>query len=87
MARRRVPDAPPVGRDDILPAGRVRQGMWMVDPETGEWACVKQFSRNGFRCTGFGKVRENPVLVSLHRLGGREFDPTEPITVRVSDTD
>lgn len=73
----------PTGQDQVVLAGAVRAGMWMIDPETGEWALVKQFEKRRYLSEGAGKV--SPVCLSLRRLGAREMDPETPVTVRVPD--
>lgn len=84
MPRRRS-ETLPAGRDEVVAAGGVRHGMWMIDPVTGEWARVKEFRHPGFACTGFGGQSRSKVTLSLWRLGQREVEVDALVTVRVSD--
>lgn len=82
MARRRLEGAPPVGRDATVAVSRVRDGMWIVDPETGEWANVKQSGRMNV-CTGFGG--QPKWALSLRTLGAREMSMDTAIQIRVGE--
>lgn len=82
MARRRRKAAPPVGADVSMTAGAVRENMWIVDPETGEWARVKQFTSRASVCSWSGR---DDVRVSLYRFGERELPRNTPVTVRRPD--
>lgn len=79
MARKPV-SVLPDGGDVVVRADEVRAGMWLLDPETGEWGSVKQ-AGVGNACVGFGGVRT--WRVSLRKLGAREFGVDEQVTVRV----
>lgn len=78
---RKFRGALPDGVDAVVAACEVRAGMWLLDPETGEWGNVKQAGRANV-CVGFGGVRT--WRVSLRKLGAREFAVDEPVTVRVA---
>lgn len=78
MGRRKFRGTLPEGHDAVVTAYEVRQGMWLLDPETGEWANVKQAGRGNVCAWGTRTWR-----VSLRRLGAREFSLDEVVTVRV----
>lgn len=87
MARRRRETAPPAGTDVSAIAADVRETMWIIDPETGEWARVKQFTRRASVCSWSGR---NDVRISLYKFGEREMSPDTVVTIRrpvVSDAE
>lgn len=69
----------PPGTDETISASEIRVGMWVIDPESGEWPNVKQSGR-GNACTGFGG--QKTWVVSLRRFGHRELSVDAPVTVR-----
>lgn len=78
MGRRKFRGTLPEGHDEVVAVYEVRQGMWVLDPETGEWANVKQAGRGNVCAWGRRTWR-----VSLRKLGEREFSLDEVVTVRV----
>ena len=81
MARKRYPSEPPAGVAVRRPAGEVLQDTWLQDPETGQWAYVKQMTRERNGCSGFGAKPKTTVRFSLVKLGERIIDRSTLVTV------
>lgn len=74
----------PEGEDWLIPLDRVRHGMWVQDPETGQFVQVKEIRKNTGGVCSWSRKPITHYELSLRKVGLRELPIDSYVTVRVT---